>query len=239
MNSRSVDQNYYELLEVQADAPHHEIVKAYERAKLTYSTDSPAIYSMFSAEEAKEIRGLIEEAFKVLGNHSKRKDYDLRLSGRGKPASSSSSELPDFGPIPEPTPISTPRATPTSPARSDNLIPTTAPVTPTTVPSGFAKHRFGVYEINEEIENEIRNQTLYDGPFIRKVRQYKNINIEQLSKESRISRTFLAAIEGDDYDALPAQVFVRGFVVQVARLLGLDENKVATSYMEKVRAKGK
>jgi cytoskeletal protein RodZ len=35
-----------------------------------------------------------------------------------------------------------------------------------------------------------------------------------------------------DWKNLPAPVFVRGFVAQTARILGLDEAKVATSYMK-------
>lgn len=59
-----------------------------------------------------------------------------------------------------------------------------------------------------------------------------------MSEATRISRTYLMAVEGNDYKSLPAAVFVRGFVVQMARVLGLDENKVASSYMKMFKAGG-
>jgi cytoskeletal protein RodZ len=35
-----------------------------------------------------------------------------------------------------------------------------------------------------------------------------------------------------DLANLPAQVFIRGYVVQISKLLGLDEKRVADSYMK-------
>ena len=104
MSGRTDVQNYYEILEVSAGAPHHEIVRAYEQAKINYAPDSPALYTMFTADEAQELRLLVEEAFRTLGNHSKRKEYDAKLLGRSQ--TTNSEYLPDFGPIPEPTPLS-------------------------------------------------------------------------------------------------------------------------------------
>ena len=78
----SKTQNYYEILEVATDAPDHEIRAAYLRAKDTYSPDSPALYSMFTKEEAEQLQDLIEEAFLVLGDQSKRQKYDMKLMGK-------------------------------------------------------------------------------------------------------------------------------------------------------------
>jgi hypothetical protein len=143
--------------------------------------------------------------------------------------------LPDFAP----TAVS-PVKTTYEPLRRNQEAPNLNPPPPTktntnTIPEGFAKSRLSVYEVKNEIENEILNQAVYDGPFLRKVRQYKNINLDQLSKETRVSRSYLAAMESDDYDALPAPVFLRGFLVQTARILGLDENKVASTYLSRLK----
>ena len=66
----------YEVLEVPPEAPQTEIHRAYQRAKSIYSADNPALYSMFSREEARELMQLIEEAYAVLGNPALRKSYD-------------------------------------------------------------------------------------------------------------------------------------------------------------------
>src|SRR3954469_1749320 len=69
-------QTYYELLEIKPDASQEEILKAYNRARATYGNNSPALYSLFNKEEAQELLKLIDEAYTVLSNPFKRKQYD-------------------------------------------------------------------------------------------------------------------------------------------------------------------
>ena len=212
--ARTQTQTYYEILEVPQTSSHQEIVAAYERAKTAYAPDSPALYSMFSKDEAEELRKMIEEAYLILGSEAKRKEYDQVLLSRME--HSIETQLPDFAP----------RESSKTPATTQSAAP---------VPDGFAKSRLSVYEKNEKIESEIKSVQQIDGAFLRKIRQYKNINVEQMSKETRISRSYLLAIESEDLDALPAPVFLRGFITQYARLLGLDETVAVTSYMDKVK----
>ncbi len=100
------------------------------------------------------------------------------------------------------------------------------------LPPGHARTRFGTFPIQADVEEEIRNCKSADGHFLKKVRTYKKISLDQLSGETRISKTYLNALENNDFEALPAAVFVRGFVVQVARALGIPEQQAASAYME-------
>jgi curved DNA-binding protein CbpA len=224
MSARAADQNYYDILEVSSQAPHHEIVKAYHRAKATYSLDSPALYSMFTREEADELRLLIEEAYQVLGNEAKRRQYDEKIN-----STEAEPELPDFPPPQEVEvmQLRRPEDSTVSVKRTD--FDKNAPI-----PEGFKRSRLSVYEVKPEVESEITSCADFDGAMLRKVRLYKNINLDQLAKETRISRTYIAAVESNDYEALPAPVFVRGFIIQIARILGLEEEKVSSSYMNRV-----
>lgn len=224
--SQSEFRDYYEILEIPFDAPHHEVVQAYHRAKQAYDTNSPALYSMFTKEEAMELRALIEEAYQVLGNQARRKEYDSEF--RGSTQEDEDPQLPDFPP-PENLEVLKERK---NPSDLDEVGKSQAKGS-TQTPEGFRRNRFGVYQLDPGLEEEIQNRTEFDGAFLRKIRTYQNINLEQLSKETRISRTYLAAIETDDYESLPAAVFVRGFIVQVARVLGLEEAKAASSYMSR------
>jgi hypothetical protein len=105
-------------------------------------------------------------------------------------------------------------------------------------PSGMGRTPFGTYTIDDAIEQEIASATNFDGAFLQKIRLYKNVSIDRISDASRVSRPYLTAIESNDYKSLPAAVFVRGFLVQIARTLGLDETKVAASYMKMFKAGG-
>ena len=232
---RISEQTFYEILEVRPGALQNEIHAAYQKAKQTYSPDSPALYTMFTSEEARELLGLIEEAYETLSNQPKRHAYDEKLrmhSNFHKPSGQKASDLPDFDPE-EVKAVAKVRDIKSSGANkaSEPQPVATAPKREA-VPEGFKKTRYGVYEVNEVFENEIRTCTNFDGAMFARVRQYKKINLEQMSQETRISKTYLSAVESQAFDALPAAVFVRGFIVQMSRLLGIDEKVAAESYMK-------
>ena len=46
----------------------------------------------------------------------------------------------------------------------------------------------------------------------------------------------LRALEDEDLDALPAAVYVRGFLQQIAKALSLDPTQVTKTYLKRVRA---
>src|SRR5436853_2307015 len=61
------------------------------------------------------------------------------------------------------------------------------------------------------------------GEMLRRERLKRNLDLEQISSELKISSRMLEAIEGEHFDKLPGGVFAKSFVRQYARLLGLDE----------------
>ena len=71
----------------------------------------------------------------------------------------------------------------------------------------------------------------YDGRFLAAVRQARNIGIDQVSEETRISQRYLEAIEANDFARLPAAVFVKGYLREIAAVLDLDEEPVIDGYM--------
>ena len=65
------------------------------------------------------------------------------------------------------------------------------------------------------------------GETLRAERLKRNLALDQISRELKISSRFLAAIETGEFNKLPGGVFTRSFVRQYARLLGLDEEELA------------
>jgi cytoskeleton protein RodZ len=66
------------------------------------------------------------------------------------------------------------------------------------------------------------------GETLRRERQRRNMNLDQVSRELKISSRFLQAIEDENFELLPAGVFAKSFVRQYARMLGLDEDEAAS-----------
>jgi hypothetical protein len=70
-----------------------------------------------------------------------------------------------------------------------------------------------------------------DGRFMRAVRELRHLQLEDMAKETRISERYLHAIESNDFDNLPAGTFVRGYVKEVARALGVADTDLVEGYM--------
>ena len=61
------------------------------------------------------------------------------------------------------------------------------------------------------------------GETLRRERVKRNLDLDRISNELKISSRLLEAIEAERFDKLPGGVFVKSFVRQYARLLELDE----------------
>jgi flagellar biosynthesis protein FlhG len=69
------------------------------------------------------------------------------------------------------------------------------------------------------------------GAALRGVREKRGISLEKIAEKSKIGLRYLQYIEADRHKELPARVYLRGFLQEYARALGLDPGKVADSYL--------
>ncbi len=83
---------------------------------------------------------------------------------------------------------------------------------------------------------ELGPRTDYSGPILRQVREALGIELREVAERSKIGMAYLAAVESDAYARLPAPVYVRGFLSEYARILGLDPERVKDTYLERYRA---
>lgn len=75
----------------------------------------------------------------------------------------------------------------------------------------------------------------FTGALLRSVRESQGIELKEVSEQTRIQEKFLLAIEEDRHADLPAMVYVRGFVGEIAKVLGLDPVHVTRSYLRNFR----
>lgn len=75
----------------------------------------------------------------------------------------------------------------------------------------------------------------WDGARLRRARLARGAEIDSIAAVTKVNPAYLRCIEGDDFEALPAPVYVRGFVDAYARFLDLDARTVASSYVERVK----
>ena len=216
--------NYYEILEVPEDADGDTIHRGYMRAKNAYTQDSLALYSLMSPEECAKTLELIEEAYSILSNINKRKQYDQArgLNNQGVYGSTLARGASE-------------EMTMAEKSYSDNSQ------NKGSMFKIMANMRYTLdYKVNPDFEKEIEQASDYSGDFLKKIREYKGVDVSRLAEMTKISKTYIRYIEDESFDKLPASVYVRGFVYQYAKTLKLNPELVANSFLYRMKqAKGK
>lgn len=74
------------------------------------------------------------------------------------------------------------------------------------------------------------------GEVLRAARESHGLDIKDLAHKTKISLAYLRALEDENFAALPAEVYVRGFVTEVARTLRLDSLLASRGYLRRMNA---
>ncbi len=243
--------NYYEVLEISTNARAEDIYHSYQRAKMAYSNDSLALYSLISQEECRNILELIDEAYSILSDPNKRKRYDEarginrdftnisynQLSDRVDPIKTSeraSTRIDNSHLFNDNFKINTNRDN--SPTPTSNISQSEKTNTSVNVTKLVTQKRFALdFVENADFEREIETATEFSGELLRKIREYKNVDLERLADMTKVSRSHLQNIELEDFSKLPAPVYVRGFVFQYAKCLKLKPDLVANSFLNRMK----
>lgn len=211
--------NYYEVLEIPVAATQDDIQSGYKRAKNAYSQDSLALYSLMTKDECQQILELIEEAYTILSDPLKRSQYNgARGLGEVAPEKNYQKSKENFD------------GEKTTPRVSESIQ--NGPMTKIVA----AKRYQLEYEVDQKFEAEIENCSEFNGEMLRRVREYKNVDIKRLADMTKVSKTHLQNIESELFASLPAPVYVRGFVYQYAKCLKLNPELVSDTYLKKMKA---
>ena len=241
------DSNYYDLLEIKPDATAPEIRTAYLRAKTTYKKDGAALYTLIDENETTELLNRIEEAYLVLSNSDKRREYDrshglLVIDERelavSKPPRNhkivSIDRVPPMEAMSSSEDLLIPPVT-AIPAHSVTSAQTSAPAATAPRDQREMTREILVPKHSDELTQLVAAETEWKGDFLKKVRELRKVSIEELSEVTRINKAYLIEIEEENYEKLPAPVFLRGFITQVAKQLRLPPEKITTSYLARVQ----
>jgi flagellar biosynthesis protein FlhG len=206
---KSLDsQNHYEVLEVSPGARQEEIERAYRLATSTWAEGSLALYSVFDESDSELMRSRIDQAYRVLSDDHSRHAYDRAT----------------FDEIPVPSRRAGPAGDP---------LPEVAP--------DYADYDDMEISLESALDGKVdgsheSGESDWDGARLRRARMHRGVELEEIGQITKVTLTYLQAIEDDAFDSLPASVYARGFVSAYARAIGLDPNRVAKSYMPRLEA---
>ena len=80
------------------------------------------------------------------------------------------------------------------------------------------------------VEYDVQNSTI--GVRLQLLREQKGLSIQKVSDETRISSSNLKAIEGEYFDQLPADTFIRGLITIYGNFLGIDGVETARIFLQ-------
>lgn len=202
------EQSYYDLLEVDYKASPAEIKRSYQFALKSFGANSLASYSLFSQREREFVLNRVDEAYKTLIDTQKRKMYDQELIRENKwPKELLENRKAEME------------------DKGEVDVPEPA------APLSEEKRKL-LTSLILSIENEMG----YSGASLKKVRELRGVDLNEIALRTKISKSYLKYIEEDQYGFLPPEVYVKGFVSQFARILELNPEKVVASFVECMRA---
>lgn len=226
-------QDYYEILSIPRHASQEDIRRAYELCKHTYQKDSLATYSLFTEEENKELFALMSQAYEMLNDPSSRREYDNYLAQKeGRTSDENEGERMVASMIGVGSQQRHDAAPPAKPARKIKAPPARdkprAQKKPKAPPAADTAARD---------EKFIESVSTYTGQVLKKFRNMKGISLEELAEQTKIRKTYIQYLEEEEYEFLPAPVYIKGFVNIIATVLGLPAQRVADDYMVQFNTK--
>lgn len=69
------------------------------------------------------------------------------------------------------------------------------------------------------------------GTWLRQQREMREIHLSEIADRTKISLRYLRAMEQDNFDLLPGAVFVKGFLREYAKYVGLNPDEVVNFYL--------
>ncbi len=210
----------YDVLELTPDATPQEIRSAYLRLKSSYGKDNIAHYTVFSREETEQMLQSIESAYLTLSNPERRRFYDQNQGGAmGGENASGGFSSGDFS-FESPSSI-----TPSSASLAAMTAFNSAP----------SPHVHQETSVLSDLDLIIQNERDWSGAALKRVREAKRISLEDLADYTRISKSYLQALEDEDFVRLPAIVYVRGFLQQVSKRLKIPTDVVTQAYLIRLK----
>ena len=84
-----------------------------------------------------------------------------------------------------------------------------------------------------DIDNDLENspqEEMSIGALLRTAREKKGISKRRLAEEIKVREHIIDALENEEWDKLPARVFIKGFIRSYTISVGYDTKKALTLF---------
>ena len=204
------NENYYQILQIPANARADEIKHAYRNALAIYAAGSVATYSLFSEEQRERLLQAIETAFDTLINEETRTVYNQMLidTGQVDAADFSRQGQRKLGAYCDARTLSNEKSL-----------------------SQWVQKKADTAEIRQLID-AILSKEILSGLELKQLREAYGIDIPEIHAVTKISSDCLKRIEANQFEDLPAEIYVKQFLKAYAEVLHIDSGHVIDSYLK-------
>ena len=70
------------------------------------------------------------------------------------------------------------------------------------------------------------------GSYLKSERELRGVTLEELHSKTKIPYRYLQALENNQFDELPGEVFIRGYLRSISHVIGAQEDEVLSTYMD-------
>jgi flagellar biosynthesis protein FlhG len=204
--------SHYEILEVDPTATDEEIRRGYRRVREVFGPESLVLPGLYTRDRLSALHLRIDEAYETLIDEERRRAYDGKA-------------LPDES-VPRRRGPSTPPVAPDRDRSGPVMLvedPAASPAPPAAQPL--------------PPEPPITTSTEFTGMLLRQLREARGIDLHAISQKTKITVAHLRAIEAETVKSMPAMVYVRGFLVEYARFMKLDVDRVLATYLARLKSR--
>ena len=250
-NIPQLEENYYQILEVLKTASLLEIRDAYEGKLEETQLEAFAAYSLLPEEETEEKLLHFSQAFVTLANPVARAKYDDELqqsmvSAEMQPVTEKEQikKLYSKKSVRGKTKTVPPHPSPPKKVKAEKEIEIKKNVTRDVVVESQAE-RLGNYH-KLAAKNELAEESLeefystfkthggklsYNGTILQQIRKIKSVTLEELAQITCIRKTYLRAIEDENFSKFTSEIYLKGYLLCYIEALQLPKEQVLTDYV--------
>ena len=70
------------------------------------------------------------------------------------------------------------------------------------------------------------------GSYLKSERELRGVTLDELHSKTKIPVRYLEALEKNQFDELPEEVFIRGYIRSVSNVIGAQEDEILSTYMD-------
>ena len=199
------DLNFFELLGISVNASDEQVERAYLKLTSMYSDGSITVYGALTQNDRIWILNQIRLAYETLISPDNRNEYAVGITVENANSATANQRI---GAHEEDSPIDTANKT-TAPDAWDDPQPGSC------------------------TQNAGDDCARISGSDLRNIRLAKGLSLKNVADITKIKKSYLEALERDDFDRFPATVFIKGFLKSYAKALGLNPNEISQKYFDK------